>query len=91
MGNSLEGMDHSGKLFVWPGFSLSWHRELRCMSPGSLEDSRAWGRMDTCICTAESLPCLLNYHTVNWLYANTRKKDFKIRYFSFSLSLQRGG
>ena len=33
------------------------HRELCLMSCGSLDGSGVWGRMDTCICMAESLSC----------------------------------
>ena len=32
-----------------------------------------WGRMDTCICIAESLCC--PPETVNWLYSNTKLKE----------------
>ena len=31
------------------------HRELRSMLCGSLDGRGVWGRMDTCICMAESL------------------------------------
>jgi len=33
-----------------------WHRELCSMLCGSLDGRAVWGRMDTCICMAES-PC----------------------------------
>ena len=33
------------------------HKELCSMSGGSLDGRRAWGRMDACICLAESLRC----------------------------------
>ena len=39
-----------------------------------------WGRMDTCICMAESLWCSTETITalfVNWLYSNTNKKFLK--------------
>ena len=34
-----------------------YHRELCSMLCGSLNMSRVWGRMDTCVCVAESLCC----------------------------------
>ena len=33
------------------------HREFCRMSCGSLDGTGIWGRMDTCICMAESLCC----------------------------------
>ena len=33
------------------------HRELCSMSRGSLDGRGVWGRMDTCVCIAESLCC----------------------------------
>ena len=33
------------------------HKELCSMSGGSLDGRRAWGRIDACICLAESLRC----------------------------------
>ena len=33
------------------------HRELCSVLCGSLDGRRVWGRMDTCICMAESLHC----------------------------------
>ena len=38
-------------------------------------EGRAWGRMDTCTCVAESLLCSPKTITtlfVNWLYPNTK-------------------
>ena len=35
------------------------HMELRSMFCASLDGRGVWGRMDTCICMAESLCCLL--------------------------------
>ena len=32
-----------------------WHMELRSMFCGSLEGRGVWGRINTCICMAESL------------------------------------
>ena len=38
-----------------------------------------WGRMDTCVCVAQSLCCALETITVNWLYFNLQYKiKFKI-------------
>ena len=40
---------------------------------GSLDGRGVWGRMDACICVAETLPRTRNYHNiVNWLYPNTK-------------------
>ena len=36
---------------------IGWHMELCSMSHGSLYGKGVWGRMDTCICMAESLHC----------------------------------
>jgi len=33
------------------------HMELCSMSCGSLDGRGVWGRMDTCMCMAKSLPC----------------------------------
>ena len=33
------------------------HRELCSLLHGSLEGKGVWGRMDTCLCTAESVWC----------------------------------
>ena len=35
----------------------AWHREVCSMLYGSLEGRGVWGRMDTCVCIAESLCC----------------------------------
>ena len=46
-------------------------------SPDSLVGREVWGRVDTCICMAESLCCSLETITtlfVNWLYPNTKLK-----------------
>ena len=32
-----------------------WHRELCSMSCGSLDGRGGWGRVETCMCMAESL------------------------------------
>ena len=34
-----------------------WHMELHSVLCGSLEGRGIWERIDTCICTAESLRC----------------------------------
>ena len=42
-----------------------------------LEPPRIWGKMGTCICVAESLPCsseTIMTLFVNWLYPNTKQK-----------------
>ena len=36
---------------------LVQHRELSSMLHGNLDGRGVWGRMDTCICMAESLCC----------------------------------
>ena len=44
---------------------------------GRLDGRRVWGRMDTCIRTAEFLRCSPETVTtllVNWLYPNTEEK-----------------
>ena len=44
---------------------------------GSLDGSGVWGRMDACMCMAESLPCSLENITtlfVNLLYPHIHKK-----------------
>ena len=64
-----EGRDSQG---VWDGrghtavFNMEnqqgpagQHRELCSMSRGSLDGRGVWGRMDTCLCMAESLPVYL--------------------------------
>ena len=53
------------------------HRELCSMVCGSLDARGVWGRMDTCICVAESLPCSPETVTilfVNWLHSNIKLK-----------------
>ena len=50
------------------------HRELCLVLSGSLDGRRLWGRMDICICMAESLchsPETITLF-VNWLYSNTK-------------------
>ena len=50
------------------------HREVCSMLCGSLDERRLWGRMDTCICMAESLchsPETITLF-VNCLYSNTK-------------------
>ena len=50
------------------------HRELCSVLWGRLDGRGVWGRMDTCVCMAESLSCLSkleNHNTVNQLYPNT--------------------
>ena len=49
-------------------------------SPDSLVGREVWGRVDTCICMAESLCCSLETITtlfVNWLYSNIKLKALK--------------
>ena len=53
---------------------LVLHMELYSVLRGSLDGRGVWGRMDTCICLAESFRCSLETITtlfVNWLYSNT--------------------
>ena len=53
-----EVLKHHGTLLY-----LKWitnkdnHRELCSMLRGSLDGKGVWGRLDTCICMAESLHC----------------------------------
>ena len=49
------------------------HMELYSILCGSLDGKGVWERMDTRICTAESLR---SYHIVNQLYPNTKIKKF---------------
>ena len=42
----------------WPKGPTVYHRELCSMLRGSLDGRAVWGRMDTCVCMAESLHCL---------------------------------
>ena len=71
MGEEFEGGRMGGRdsLRVWDGhvhtaiFKMDnqqgptvQHRELCSMLWGSLDGRGVWGRMDTCICMAESLP-----------------------------------
>ena len=66
-GGRMRGRDSWG---VWDGhvhtaiFKMdnqqgptAWHREVCSMLYGSLEGRGVWGRMDTCVCIAESLCC----------------------------------
>ena len=49
------------------------------MLRGSLDGSRVWGRMDTCVCMAESLHC--SFETVTTLlisYTQVQNKKLKI-------------
>ena len=51
------------------------HRELCSVLGGRLEGRGVWGRIDTCICLAESLCCSPETITalfVNRLYPNTK-------------------
>ena len=44
---------------------------------GSLDGKGVWGRMDICVCMAESLCCspeIITVLFVNWLYPNTKEK-----------------
>ena len=41
----------------WPKGPTVYHRELCSMLRGSLDGRAVWGRMDTCVCMAESLHC----------------------------------
>ena len=56
--------------------------ELGSMLCGSLDGKGVWGRMDTFVCMAESLPCSLETITallISWLYPNTKSKVLKNR------------
>ena len=54
------------------------HREVCLMLCGSLDGRGVWGRMDTCICMADSLHCSSETITMlsilNWLYPKTKQK-----------------
>ena len=76
----MRGRDREG---VWDGHvhtaisktDLLYSTGNCSMSCGSLDGRGVWGRMDTCICTAESLCCpaetittlLIGYTPVLWL------------------------
>ena len=52
-----------------------WHRELCSMICGSLDGRGVWGRMDTCVCMAESLCCSPEtISIVNRPYTSIQKK-----------------
>ena len=66
------------------------HMEFCSMLCGSLDESGVWGRMDTWICMAESLPCLPETITtlfVNWLCPNTKQKVFLKRFLHFLVKI----
>ena len=53
----------------------AWHRGLYSMLCHSLDGRGIGGRMDTCICMAESLHCPpVTHNIVNRLYLNTKLK-----------------
>ena len=55
-----------------------WHKELCSMLCSSLDGMGVWGRMDTCICMAESLRC--SPETLTALltgYTSIQNKKFK--------------
>ena len=54
------------------------HMELCSVLCGSLYGSGVWGRRDTCICVAESLPCSLETTTTLLIgYISIHNKKFK--------------
>ena len=54
------------------------HRELCSMLCGSLDGRGVWGRMDTRMCTAESLHCLFETNTTLLIgYTPKQKKKLK--------------
>ena len=60
------------------------HMELCPVLCDSLDWRGVWGRKDTCICMAQSPPCLpesIIALLVNWLYPNTKLNVKKIKYF----------
>ena len=63
---SLDGYVHTAvfKMDDQQGLTVQ-HRELCSMLCGSLDGRGVWGRMDTCICMVESLPCLPETITVS--------------------------
>ena len=52
------------------------HRELCSMLCGSLEGRGVWGRMDPCICVAESLCC--SPETITTLFVNPAISQYKM-------------
>ena len=70
------GMDMDTLLYLkWiTNKDLLYNMELGSVLCDSLDGREVLGRMDTCICMAESLCCSLETTTTllgNWLYANT--------------------
>ena len=67
----MGGRDSYG---VWDGHVhiVIFRMELCSMLCGSLDGRGVEGRMDTCVCVAESFPCPPETVTniVNWLYPN---------------------
>ena len=53
------------------------HKELDSMLRGSLDGRGVWGRMDICICMAESLCCLPEIITLLIGYTPIQNKKFK--------------
>ena len=53
------------------------HREFCSMSSGSLEGRGVWGRMDTCICKAESLCYTPETITLLISYTPIQNRRFK--------------
>ena len=66
------------------------HEELCSMSCGSLDGRGVWGRMDTCLCMAESLCCSFETVTMllNQLYSDI--KCLKKREETVDLTTMRG-
>ena len=59
------------------------HRELCSKLCGSLDWRGVWGRMDTCICMAESLYCLSETITILLIsYTPIKIKSFKKERYS---------
>ena len=44
---------------------------------GSLDGREVLGRMDTCVCVAETLKFTWNYDIIDWLYPKTKEKVLK--------------
>ena len=52
--------------------------ELCSVLHSNLDVRGVWGRMDTCVCMAESLLCSLESTTiVNWIYPHYKMKCLK--------------
>ena len=71
-------MDMYTRLYLKWITNKDLHRELGSMFRSSLDGRRAWGRMDTCMRTAESLCCPPETITTLFIsYTPMQNKKFK--------------